>query len=189
MVRCPHLKYRQLHISCIKVALKVYIWNMDTPYVLLHILSPVFHVRNEQKYPFPWSQILYHVNEREYMQYRECHTACRKVNCRYKHVRYRGVHISVGSTHIKMRNNAHQTYHISCKRTVCLTFHVKWRCWPNCEKMICTISWMNYRGSIFHVGRIYTGNVKREIRIMASHMWKRLGTVLDLERTENFLFM
>ena len=93
---------------------------MDTPYVLLHILSPVFHVRNEQKYPFPWSQFLYHVNEREYMQYREFHIACRKVNCRYKHVRYRGVHISIGSMHIKMRNMAHQTYCISCKRNVCL---------------------------------------------------------------------
>ena len=95
MVGRPHLKYRQLHISCIKVALKVYIWNMDTSYVLLHILSSVFHVRNEQKYPFPWSQILCHVNEREYMQYWEFHIECRKVNCRYKHVRYRGVHISI----------------------------------------------------------------------------------------------
>ena len=83
---------------------------------------------------------------------------------------------------------AHQTCHISCKRTVCLTFHVKWRCWPICVKMICTISWMNYRSSIVHVGRICTGTVKREIKIMASHMWKCLGTVLDLERTENFLF-
>ena len=161
---------------------------MDTPFVLLHILSPVFHVRSQQKYPFPWSQILYHVNEREYMQYREFHIACRKINCRYKHVRYRGVHISIGSMHIKMRNMAHQTYHISCKRNVCLTFHVKRRCWPNCGKMICTISWINYRDSIFHVGRICTGTVKREIKIMASHMWKCLGTVLDLERTENFLF-
>ena len=75
-------------------------------------------------------------------------------------------------------------------REMCaFTFHVKRRCWPNCRKMICTISWMNYRGSIFHVRRICTGSVKREIRIMASHMWKRLGTVLDLERTENFLLM
>lgn len=83
----------------------------------------------------------------------------------------------------------HTKHTIFHAREMCaLTFHVKWWRWPNWGKMICTISWMNYRGSIFHVGRICAGTVKREIKIMASHMWECLGTVLDLERNENFQF-